>query len=57
MFQTHHKAATSLTTPKTEAEARDYAEFMANTYGGVAKIYDFDKDAHTAKYSAKKGWH
>lgn len=57
MFQTHHKAGSSLTTPKTEVEAREYAEFMANTYGGIARIYSFDADAHVAKFSAKKGWH
>jgi hypothetical protein len=42
----------------TEAEARAHAEFLANTYGGVAKVSTNDPDSDfLIKYSANRGWH
>ena len=40
----------------TEAEARDQAEFLANTYGGVA-IVSTNEGKICGKYSARRGWH
>ena len=40
----------------TEAEARAQAEFLANTYGGVAKVSTNAGDL-IAKFSAARGWH
>jgi len=40
----------------TEMAARDQAEFLANTYGGVAKVSTNKGEAKGA-FSAKKGWH
>ena len=40
----------------TEAGARDQAEFLAMTYGGVARVSTNTGEA-VAQFSAKKGWH
>jgi len=40
----------------TEAEARAQAEFLANTYGGVAKV-STNSGELIAKFSAARGWH
>jgi len=40
---------------ETEAEARSHAEFLADTYGGVAKVTTSVEVV--AKYSTKRGWH
>jgi len=43
---------------ETEAEARGHAVFLAETYGGVAKVNTNNPDAPViAKYSANRGWH
>jgi hypothetical protein len=39
---------------ETETAARAHAEFLANTYGGVAKVST--AEAVIAQYSAKRGW-
>jgi hypothetical protein len=43
---------------ETEADARAQAEFLAKTYGGVAKVSSVEgQDVEMiAKFSAKKGW-
>ena len=41
---------------ETEAEARVQAEFLADTYGGVAKVATNTGEI-VARYSAKRGWH
>lgn len=41
----------------TEAEAMKQAEFLANTYGGVAKVNANYLDAPVKKFSVKRGWH
>lgn len=40
----------------TEADARAQAQFLADTYGGVAQVSS-NKGELIAKYSAKRGWH
>jgi len=41
----------------TLEEAKEQAEFLAETYGGVAKASANVMDATIYKYSAAKGWH
>jgi hypothetical protein len=48
----------------TETEARAQAEFLADTYGGVARVTKREGDTigacaltDVAKYSAHRGWH
>jgi hypothetical protein len=48
----------------TEAKARAQAEFLADTYGGVASVTKREGEiigactiSQIAKYSAKRGWH
>jgi hypothetical protein len=48
----------------TEAQARAQAEFLADTYGGVAKVAKWEGEAigagtisEIAKYSTARGWH
>lgn len=48
----------------TEAQARAQAVFLADTYGGVAKVTRFEGETYgngelnlVAKYSAARGWH
>jgi hypothetical protein len=40
----------------TEAAARQQAEFLANTYGGVAQVSN-NSGVLLGKFSAKRGWH
>lgn len=56
-----NSAATRKNRPLTagmdcEADARTQAEFLANTYGGVAVVSTNAGDL-IAKYSAHRGWH
>lgn len=55
----NHKVTKDTLTPgfETEAEAKARAEWLANTYGGVAKVAANYVDAPGSKYSAKRGWH
>lgn len=57
-FAAHHKARAGATGSgyETEAEARAQCEFLASTYGGVAKLTN-NREGLLAKYSAKRGWH
>lgn len=42
---------------ETFDEAKARAEWLATTYGGIAKASNNDPDNHIVKsYSAKKGW-
>ena len=41
---------------ETEAEARAQAEFLAETYGGVAMV-GTNTGLVCGKYSARRGWH
>ena len=49
-----HRALT--TGYETEAEARAQAEFLADTYGGVA-VVGTNTGIVCGKYSARRGWH
>jgi hypothetical protein len=40
----------------TEAAARAQAEFLAKTYGGVAKVAD-NSGTLLGKFSEARGWH
>ena len=39
----------------TEEEAREHAEFLSGTYGGVTKVND-NQGNTLAKYSVARGW-
>ena len=66
MSQTRYNATSAATRKnrplhtgfETETEAREHAVFLAENYGGVAKVNTNNADAPViAKYSAKRGSH
>ena len=54
-----HKAVKGILTSgyEAEAEAKERAEWLANTYGGVAKVSANFLGAKVSKYSTSRGWH
>lgn len=41
----------------TMDEAKEQAEFLAQTYGGLASVSENRLDAVTERYTVKRGWH
>ena len=57
-FANHKVTKQALTSGyETEKEARERAEWLANTYGGVARVSANFVGATVSRYSAKRGWH
>jgi hypothetical protein len=57
-YWVRHKAATSaMSTGFTDLdEAKKHAEWMANTYGGVAQVTSNDLAFRGLAFSAARGW-
>lgn len=57
-FVQHRVAKNRLSTGwLVEAEARDHAVWLAETYGGVSKVTTNQLDGPVSRYSVRRGWH